>query len=114
MCKNEYKIRLTEDAEPIRTRCRRIPRSQLEKIKTELKRMEDQCIIQSVRECIDPRPLKKFIKRTNIHMPTIEQILDNIVELKYHTVLDAKSAFHQIPLDQETSKVCTIVTPFGR
>lgn len=32
----------------------------------------------------------------------------------YFSCLDANSGFHQIPLDENTSKICTFATPFGR
>ena len=28
--------------------------------------------------------------------------------------LDANAGFHQIPLDEQSSKICTYATPFGR
>lgn len=35
-------------------------------------------------------------------------------DAKYFSVLDASSGFWQVKLDQESAKLCTFNTPFGR
>ncbi|KAG8192393.1 hypothetical protein JTE90_017931, partial [Oedothorax gibbosus] len=54
------------------------------------------------------------IKREHYPIPTQQAIFSQIEGAKYFTVLDASSAFLQIPLAEESSKLCTIATPFGR
>lgn len=40
------------------------------------------------------------------------ELLDRLLE--FFSRLDAKSGFHQIPLDDESARICTFATPFGR
>jgi len=69
---------------------------------------------KDLRICIDPTHLNKAIRRPHYQMPTIESILPNLVNAKYFTVLDASDGFWQVRLDEESSKLTTFVTPFGR
>ena len=47
-------------------------------------------------------------------MPTAEEILAQITDAKFFTKLDASNAFWQVKLDEESSKLLTFNTPFGR
>ena len=47
-------------------------------------------------------------------MKTIEEIVADMPDAKVFSVLDATSGFWQIELDEESSKLCTFNTPFGR
>ena len=47
-------------------------------------------------------------------MPTLEEILPKLNGAKVFTTLDAKDGFYQIGLDEESSKLTTFWTPFGR
>ena len=59
----------------------------------------------SLRLCLDPKDLNKAIKREPYQMPTTESIL-----LK----LDASNAYWQIPVDEESSRLLTFNSPYGR
>ena len=63
---------------------------------------------------MDPRDLNLAIKREHYQLPTAEEIVARLNGAKYFTTLDASQAFYQIQLDEESSKLCTISTPFGR
>ena len=47
-------------------------------------------------------------------MRTIEDVVENIPNAKYFTVMDAKQAFYHIPLENDSSYLTTFGTPFGR
>ena len=47
-------------------------------------------------------------------MPTLEGILPKLRGAKVFTTLDAKDGFYQIGLNEESSKLTTFWTPFGR
>ena len=47
-------------------------------------------------------------------MKTIEEIVAEMPETKLFSVLDATSGYWQMKLDEESSKLCTFNTPFGR
>ncbi|KAK9745498.1 Reverse transcriptase (RNA-dependent DNA polymerase) [Popillia japonica] len=63
---------------------------------------------------MDPRDLNKYLKSEHYALPTIESVLSDLHGAQYFSVLDAAMAFLQVPLDNESSKLCTIATPFGR
>ena len=67
-----------------------------------------------LRICIDPRDLNKAIKREHFPTKTVEEVVARMPNAKVFSVLDASSEFWQIKLDQESSKLCTFNTPFGR
>ena len=47
-------------------------------------------------------------------MQTIEEVTTRIPDATYFSVLDASSGYWQISLDQESAKLCTFNSPFGR
>ena len=68
----------------------------------------------SLRICIDPKELNKAIKRHHYAHPTAEDILSQMSGAKYFTKRDASNAYWQIELDEESSKLLTFNSPFGR
>ena len=64
--------------------------------------------------CLDPRDLNKAIMRSHYPLPTIEQVAAGLSKAKVFTVLDAKTGFWQVKLDQQSSYLTTFNTPFGR
>ena len=58
--------------------------------------------------------MNKAIKRPQHAVPTTEEILAKLAHAKIFTKLDASNAYWQIPLDEESSKLVTFNTPFGR
>lgn len=67
-----------------------------------------------LRVCMDPRKINEAIKREHFEMPRREDIESELAGAKVFTRLDANSGFYQIPLHDETSRICTVATPFGR
>ena len=67
-----------------------------------------------IRICLDPKDLNKAVLRPKYQMPTLEEILPKLNGAKVFTTLDAKDGFYQIGLDEESSKLTTFWTPFGR
>lgn len=61
-----------------------------------------------IRICMDPRALNKC--HQHHPNPNKNVLLSQIKGAKYFTVLDASSAFLQIPLSEENQKICTIAT----
>ena len=47
-------------------------------------------------------------------MRTIEEVVTRMPNTKVFSVLDANSGFWQVPLDHESSRLCTFNSPFGR
>ena len=59
--------------------------------------------------CIDPRNLNKALMRPHHPMRTVEEVAAHIF-----SVLDAKSSFWQVRLDDASSLHTTFTTPYGR
>lgn len=57
--------------------------------------------------------LNKTVKREKYVLPTINDSLPKLTGAKVFSLLDA-SGFWQIPLDTESTKLTTFITPFGR
>lgn len=68
----------------------------------------------NVRICIDPQDLNTAIKREHHPLRTIEEVVAEMPNARYFSVVDAYHGFWQIKLDQESSHLCTFNTPFGR
>ncbi|UYV72940.1 K02A2.6-like [Cordylochernes scorpioides] len=139
-----YDIKISDKAEPKICPARRLPRALLQPVKEELFKMEEDGIIEKIEEptvwahpmvvvkkpsgkyrildewpgqrpgCIDPRELNKWVLREHYTLPAPENILSEIPKAKFYSVLDAKSAFWQVPLSENTSKYLVMSTPFGR
>ena len=67
----------------------------------------------SLRICIDPRPLNKALKRCHYPMPVVDDILPDLAHAKVFSVLDLKSGFWHVQLDDSSSTLTTMGTPFG-
>ncbi|XP_063389640.1 uncharacterized protein K02A2.6-like [Cydia fagiglandana] len=68
----------------------------------------------TLRVCLDPRSLNEAIKRPHYTFPTFNDLRSNIAGATVFSKLDASSGFWTIPLDEESSDLCTFNTPFGR
>ena len=103
-------------------------------MKKELQRMKDLDVIEDITEptdwvspmvpvvkkngdiriCIDLKKLNKAVQREKYVIPSFEQIVHKLKGSTIFSKLDAQSGFWQIPLDPETAKLTTFITPFGR
>lgn len=127
-------IVLKENSIPTLFYRKRIPLSLHNRIKTELRRMEEEGIISYVdyptdwvsnmqvveksngalRICLDPKPLNQCIKREHYLIPTQQDLFSRLSGKRVFTVLDLSSGFWQMELDRESSDLTTFMTPFGR
>ncbi|XP_072033381.1 uncharacterized protein [Amphiura filiformis] len=130
------KIHLETDSEvtPVVTPPRRVPIAVKPKLKAELDRLTELQVIQKVtdptgwvsalvcvekpnekiRLCIDPKPLNTALKRPHYPMPTIEEILPELSDVKIFTKADLKEGFLQCELGGQSSVLTTFQTPWGR
>ena len=67
-----------------------------------------------LRICLDPRDLNKAIKREHYEFPTFDEIANRLTGATIFTELDANKGYWQIPLDEQSSKLTTTNTPYGR
>lgn len=67
-----------------------------------------------LRVCLDPRDLNKAINRPHYPLPILEDLTCKLVGAQYFSVLDARSGYWAIKLTEESSKLTTFNTVFGR
>ena len=129
------KIRLRDDATPYSiSTARRIPLPLLPKVEQELQRMEENGVIERITEptdwcapmvpvmkkgggvriCVDLKKLNRAVKRERYMLPTLEDVMHKLKGSTVFTKLDATSGLWQLPLDDATAKLTTLMTPFGR
>ena len=129
------KIRLKEDVIPCHVNTpRSIPLPLMSSVAQELQRMENADVIEKVTEptewcsplvvvhkksgavrlCVDLRKLNKAILRERYIIPTLEDIKTKLAGGCVFSSLDAASGYYQIPLDGNSRKLTTFMTPQGR
>jgi hypothetical protein len=128
-----YRIKLQDNALPTISPARRIPFKIKDRFRETLDSLKLKGIITPVEEpvdwinnvvivekpdgslrlCIDPIELNKYIVRERYVIPTIDELAPNLSHKKVFTVLDIKDAFYHIALDEESSKLCSFSTVFG-
>ena len=132
---NPVKITLTEGAVPYHVNvARRVPVPLQDRVQKELDRMEKQGVIERITEptdwcapmvvvakknndvriCVDLKGLNKYIKREQFMLPTFEDIAPKLAGSAIFSKLDAASGYWQLPLDPDSAKLTTFITPNGR
>eukprot|EP00731_Ephydatia_muelleri_P006180 Em0003g428a len=132
----EYSIKLRPNAKPYALSTpRNIPLPLRSKVKEELAKMEKSGVISrvegptewcagmvvvpkkqsdSVRICVDLKPLNKSVLRENYPLPKIDETLAQLSGASVFSKLDANSGFWQISLAKDCRPLTTFITPFGR
>ena len=130
----KHHIQLKENAVPTVHAARRVPFALREKLKSELDRLEKMGVIKrteeptdwvnalvivekpngSLRLCLDPKNLNAYIKREHHHLPHKSEIVADMAGAQFFSKLDASQGFYQMQLDDASTKLCTMATPFGR
>ena len=130
----EYEIKLDSNAKPVVHPPRSVPAAIRDQVRKELDHLEHCKIIAKVVEptdwvnsmvvvrkkngrvriCIDPSDLNRAIRREHFPMSTIEDIATRLHGSKWFSTLDANSGYFQIRLTEDSSKLTTFNTPFGR
>ena len=67
-----------------------------------------------LRICLDPKDLNRAIKREHYHLQTIDEIIERLPKACVLSRFDATHGFWHIQLDNDSSKLLTFNTPFGR
>ena len=127
-------LEVDTSVKPVQLPLRRLPVAIRDRVQRELQTLVDNEIIApvttptkwvsalliaskqdgSLRICIDPKPLNRALQRSTYYMPTIDDVLPKLTNVKVFSTTDAKSAFWHLKLDEESSYLTTFETPFGR
>ena len=67
-----------------------------------------------LRYCIDPQSLNAALKREYYKLPVLDDVLPKLTNAKIFSKLDVREAYWHFRLDEESSKLTTMITPFGR
>ena len=67
-----------------------------------------------LRRCIDPQPLNAALKREHYKLPVFDDVLPKLKDAKVFSELDVREAYWHVRLDEESSKLTTMVAPFDR
>lgn len=130
----KYKIILKANAVPVVSSCRRVADKIMPRLKESLENLVQRDIIYkieeptewvnnitivekndgSIRICLDPVNLNKNICYDQHPIPTVEEISLKLRGKSVFTVLDMKEGFYHVQLDDESCKLCTFITPFGK
>ena len=127
-------LHLNENATPVQTMARRVPIAMREPLQQDLKRLVGLEIIEKIDEptewtspmivarkrdgkmriCIDPQALNKALNRSVHPVPTVEQLLPDLCQAKVFSKCDVKHGFWHVQLTEDSRKLTTFATPFGR
>jgi hypothetical protein len=130
----EVNIKLKENAKPVVHPPQNLPVAIREKVKDELENMVKQGVLARVTEptewvssmvavvkpsgklrvCLDPRDVNPSIQREHFPMNTIDTVLTKVQGAKYFSVFDASAGYWQLRLNENSSRICTFNTPYGR
>lgn len=129
----EVDLEVNTEVPTVIQKARRVPVALRPKLKSELERLEEEGIItketshtdwvsnilliqknDKFRICLDPIPLNKAIKRPNYQFTTVDEILPELGQAKVFSTLDVKKGFWHLNLSEESSKLTTFWTPFGK
>ena len=124
----------SQDAKPKVLTCRKISFALTQRVKDELETLVKRGILVaikgptpwvsymaiveksngSLRLCIDPRPLNEALQREHFKLPTFDDVLPVFNKATIFTKQDIKEDFWHTKLDDESSKLTTMITPYGR
>ena len=68
----------------------------------------------SLRICIDPRSLNLALKRGHYHLSVLEDILPDLARAKVFSIVDLSHGYWHCILQEDSSLLTTIPTPFWR
>ena len=130
----KQKLTIDQNVPPVIHAPRRAPVQLRDKIKAELDRMQTLGVIRPVEEptdwvssityvpkpdgslriCLDPKDVNNALKRSQHHIPTVDELTHRFAQAKVFSKLDAKSGYWCIELDEDSQLLTTFNSPFGR
>ena len=129
-----HRIQLDPDAVPVTHAQRRVPEPIRDKVKATLDDLVKRQVIgkvseptdwvsslvalpkkdESIRCCMDCKDLNNAVKREHYTIPTYDEVSARLARARKFSLVDAAHGFWHIKLDEQSSRLCTFNTPFGR
>ena len=130
----KIELKVNKDAIPVAELPRRIPDVLHDRLRNTLLKHKRNGVISEVTEpcewvhnlvisekpnkelrlCLDPRNLNRSIVRNYHLIPRPEDLINNVKNHKFFTVLDCQHVFYQMELTEKSSFYCVFNTPFGK
>ena len=130
----EVDLSLSPDAQPVQLAPRAVPQSILPELKAQLDKMESEGIIRpcpevtdwvhnlvtvikkdgSLRVCLDPRNLNKYLVRSVHHTASWEDVQHSFRHGRLFSTLDAKSGYWTQKLSHNSQLLTAFNTPFQK
>lgn len=130
----EATLRINENAQPKVLPRRKIPLAIEDDVKKELNRLIEKGVLVPMTEptewvsqmavvhkpsgklciCIDPQPLNEALKHEHYRLPVLDDVLPKLRDAKVFSTLNVREAYWHVKLDEGSSKLTTMITPFGR
>ena len=130
----EAHLHIDTSKKPKQLPCRRVPFALQAKVKSQISALVERGVLTpeteptewvsqmalaeksngDIRICIDPAPLNEALMREHYKLPTLDDVLSQLNGARLFTKLDVKEAYWHVRLDEESSKLTTMITPFGR
>ncbi len=130
----QVKLHIKDSVKPVIQPQRRIPYHMRKEVTNELKKLEENDIIEKVKDqptpwispivctpkkdggtriCVDMREANQAIERERHLMPTLSDFKAEVNGSKYFSKIDLKQAYHQIELAPESRYITTFTTHEG-
>ncbi|KAF0722199.1 putative retrotransposon-like family member retr-1-like protein, partial [Aphis craccivora] len=93
-------IKLVDEAVPKANPPRRVPLALKRRLEQTLKELEKSN--KTLRICLDPSNLNKYIVREYFPIPTLAKITPKLINKSIFCMFDLKDGFHQIKLEKES------------
>ena len=133
LLKGEATLRIDENAQPKVLPCRKLPLAIEDTEKKELDPLIEDVLVPvteptewvsqmavvhkpncKLRTCIDTQPLNAALKCEYYRLPILDDVLPKLKRAKIFSKLDVREAYWHVRLDEESSKLTTMIIPFGR
>ena len=114
--------------------CRKLPLSLQDDVKKETDKLVERKVLIPVSEptewvsqmavvrkasgklriCIDPQPLNTALMREHYRLTTLDDVLPKLANARIFSKLDIREAYWHVKLEESSSRLTTMITPFGR
>ncbi|XP_003740380.1 uncharacterized protein K02A2.6-like [Galendromus occidentalis] len=128
----EHAVREKRGARPLQQKVRRLPLTVREQVREELERLETSDVIERIessewisalvvvsrkdgriRLCVDLRAVNAAIVADVFPLPHFEDLLTRLGSARVFSKLDARSAYHQVELAENSRDLTAFITPWG-